>query len=189
MTDKELETLLTERCKSLDLKQAAFNSLEKILLDNSNVKNFLCGFERHEIKTIFDRFEYRIDNRYSGAVIRARIGLYIEDPHKVWLDNIERIGYYERETDFIGEVLDDFLVIESEKYIKDIDIISHFQSINQKLPGEYLRRNHIQYEFVSYISLVGTLFVSKNFEATGRFVQRAYTYLENRTMPNSTKNI
>ena len=50
--------------------------------------------------------------------------------------------------------------------------------MNQKLPAEYLRRNHIQYEFVAYISLVGTLFISKQFEGAGLFVKRAYSYLE-----------
>ena len=95
-----------------------------------------------------------------------------------WLDNLEPIGYYELETNLNGEVLDDWFVIEKEKYLKDIGIMSHFKSINQKLPLEYLKRNHIQYEFVTYISLVGTLFISKQFEGSGRFIQRAYTYLE-----------
>ena len=50
--------------------------------------------------------------------------------------------------------------------------------MNEKLPIEYLRRNHIQYEYVAYISLIGTLFMSKQFEGSGMFVMRAYTYLE-----------
>ncbi len=93
------------------------------------------------------------------------------------MDNLEPIGYYKLEADFNGVVLDDWFVIEQEKYLKDIGIISHFQVINKHLPIEYLKRNHIQYEFVSYLSMAGTLFVSKQFEGAGIFIERAYSNL------------
>jgi len=178
MTSQEIDILLTDRCKNLDLKGRAFQILDRIFTNNSNDKKFLCGFERSEIKLAFDRFEFQIGNRKGISCIKTRIGLYVTDKTKVWLDNMEPIGYYELETDVNGDVLDDFFVIEKEKFVKDIEIISHFQKMNNKLPNEYLRRNHIQYEFVSYISLVGTLFISKQFEGCGRFIQRAYTYLK-----------
>ncbi|OOV19076.1 hypothetical protein [Flavobacterium sp. LM4] len=179
MTEQELEILLSERCKTLDLKRKAFESLDDIFTENSNDKDFLGGFERTEIKPIFDGFKYQTDRRHGSTIIRTRIGLYVENQN--WLENIEQIGYYEFETDLYGEVLDDWFVIEEEKFLKDIGIISHFQSMNKKLPVKYLRRNHLQYEFVTYISLVGTLFMSKEFEGAGRFVQRAYTYLETKS--------
>lgn len=178
MTEQELEILLTERLKTLDLKKAAFDALEKIFLENVADKEFLCGFERSEINAIFDRFEFQVDRRDRDPIIRTRIGLYVDDKDQVWLNNIEPIGYYELETDLNGKIVDDWFVIEKEKYLKDIGIISHFQSMNRSLPIDYLKRNHIQYEFVSYISLVGTLFISKQFEGAGRFVKRAYTYLD-----------
>ncbi|OQA99777.1 MAG: hypothetical protein BWY22_00216 [Bacteroidetes bacterium ADurb.Bin217] len=176
MKDHELEILLTERVKTLDLKKTAFDSLTKIFSDNSDDKNFLCGFIQDEIITKFDGFEYRIDRRHGVSIITTRIGLYVEN--QKWLDNLEPIGYYELESNLNGELVDDWFVIEKEKYLKDIGIISHFQSMNQKLPIEYLKRNHIQYEFITYVSLIGTLFMSKQFEGAGRFIQRAYTYLE-----------
>jgi hypothetical protein len=179
MTDQELEILLTEKCKTLDLTKTAFDNLEQIFKDNSNDKEFLCGFERNEIKTTFERFEYQIDRQTSNAIIKTRIGLYVEDKNHIWLDNIEPIGYYELDTDLNGEIVDDWFVIEKEKYLKDIGIIAQFQILNKKLPIEYLRRNHIQYEFVAYISLIGTLFISKQFQSAGRFIHRAYTYLDN----------
>ena len=179
MTDHELEILLTEKAKTFDLKKTAFETLNLIFLEHSDDKDFLCGFEQNEIKQVFDCFEYYIDRRHGDSIIRTRIGLYVESQN--WLDNLEPIGYYELETNLNGEVLDDWFVIEKEKYLKDIGIISHIQSINQKLPVEYLRRNHLQYEFVTYISLVGTLFMSKRFEGSGRFIKRAYTYLEDKT--------
>lgn len=176
MTDQELDILLTERVKTFDLKKTAFYTLDKILSDNSDDKDFLRGFGQNEIKPVFDKFEYHIDRRHGGSIIRTRIGLYVENQN--WLDNLEPIGYYELETNLNGEVVNDWFVIEKEKYLKDIGIISHFQSINEKLPIEYLRRNHIQYEFVSYVSMVGTLFLSKQFEGVGRFVIRAYRDLD-----------
>jgi hypothetical protein len=176
MTVQELETLLTEKVMTLDLKKQAFDALDKIFQENATDKNFLCGFEQNEIKAKFDRFEYQIGRRHGGSIIRTRIALYVESLN--WLDNLEPIGYYELETNLNGEVLDDWFVIENEKYLKDVGIISHFQNINQKLSIEYLKRNHIQYEFVTYISFVGTLFISKQFEGAGRFIQRAYAYLE-----------
>ena len=176
MTDQEIDILLTERVKMFDLKKTAFETLYKILSENSGDKDFLCGFEQDEIKPVLDRFEYHIDRRHGGSIIRTRIGLYVENQN--WLGDLEPIGYYELETNLNGEVVDDWFVIEKEKYLKDIGIISHFQSMNEKLPIEYLRRNHIQYEFVSYISMVGTLFVGKQFEGAGRFVIRAYDNLE-----------
>lgn len=117
MTDQELETLLTKRCRTLDLKKTAFDNLEMIFKENSGDKDFFGGFEQNEIKTIFDRFEYQIDRRHGGSIIRTRIGLYTEN--KIWLNNIRPIGYYELDTDFSGVVVDDCFVIEKEKSFKD----------------------------------------------------------------------
>lgn len=176
MTDQELEVLLLERCKQPDLKEIAFEALEKILLENSNDIDFLGGFKPSEIKTLFDRFEYQFERRHSGPVIKTRVGLYVENQH--WMDDSEPIGYYELETSLSGEILDDWFVIEKEKYLKDVEIISFFQNMNEKLPMEYLRRNCVQYEFVTSVSMIGTLFISKQFEGTGYFVKEAYRYLE-----------
>jgi len=114
MEERELEILLKERCKALDLKKKAFESLDEILIKkNSNDKEFLCGFEQAEIKTVFDGFSYKIDRRHGESIISTRIGLYIES--QLWIDNLEQIGFYELESDFGGEILDDWLVIEKEK--------------------------------------------------------------------------
>lgn len=177
MTDNKLDILLTNRCQELNLKQKAFEALDKIFAENSNEEVFCGGFERSEIKAIFDGFAYLIDRRLDGQpIIRTRIGLYLENHH--WAGGMEPIGYYELDTDFDGKEIDDWYVIEKEKYIKDIGIASHLRTINRKLPLEYLKRNHIQYEFVTYISLIGTLFMSKEFEGAGRFIRRAYVYLK-----------
>ena len=176
MTDQELELLLKARVKSFYLKKTAFDTLDKIFADNSDNADFLCGFRQDEIITIFDGFVYFFDRQTGASIIRTKIGLYVENQD--WIENLEEIGYYELETDLKGGILDDWFVIEKEKYLKDIGIFSTFQRMNEQLPIEYLKRNHIQYQFVSYLSMVGTLFISKHFEGAGRFILRAYKNLE-----------
>lgn len=174
MTAQELELLLTERVKTPDLKKTAFDTLHKILSENP--EDPIGGFELNEITLQFDGYQYLINKRYGGPIIRTRIGLYVKN--EVYLDDLEPIGYYELETDLDGEIQDDWFIIESEKYIKDIDIISHFQYMHQQMPLQYLKRNHIQHRFVSYISLAGTLFISKEFQGAGIFIHRARVFLE-----------
>lgn len=173
MTAEELEALLTERANSFGLKKQAFDTLNSILSEKPD--DLIGGFEQHEIKTIFDGYQYRIDDRYIAPVIRARIGIYVEN--EIYLDNLEPIGYYDLESDLNGEIVDDCFVIEQEKYLKDIGITSYFKYMNEKMPDQYLRRNHFQYEFVAYISLIGTSFISKAFESAGVFISRANVYL------------
>jgi hypothetical protein len=122
MTANQLEILLMERVTRFDLKKIAFETLEQIFSDKILDKDFLCGFERNEIKVIFDRFEYHINRRVGYPIIRTRIGLYIDDKDQVFLDDIEPIGYYELDTNLSGEVIDDWFVIEKKKYSDDREI-------------------------------------------------------------------
>lgn len=174
MTAQELETLLTERVNTFDLKKEAFDTLHQILSEDPD--ELIGGFARHEITFLFDGYRFLIDNRYSGPIMRARIGMYVEND--IFLDHLELIGYYELEAGLDGEILDDWFVIEEEKYLKDIGIISHFQHMNEKLPLQYLTKNHVHYEFVSSVSLIGTLFMSKDFQDAGIFIDKAKAYLK-----------
>lgn len=176
MTAQELEIILKEQVKIFDLKKKAFDMLDKLLLEHSEDKDFTGGFTKDEITARFDGYEYRIEKPHEGSTISTSIGLYVENP--IWRDGLERIGYYALDANLKGEILDDWYVIEKEKYVKDIGIISHFHYLNKKLPIAYLKRNHIQYEFVSYIAMVGTLFASKQFESAGQFIIRANLNLE-----------
>ncbi|PSK90671.1 hypothetical protein [Taibaiella chishuiensis] len=175
MTHQDLERQLSDRCEKLDLKQQAFDGLAALLADEQNrVEDVFAGFDPRDIKPVFEGFKYVIDQPHRPAVIRTRIRLY--GPHGT--DSFPPIGYYELETDFEGNILDDFFVMEKERYVDDLAIISHFRDMNQVLPPGYLKRNYIQYEYVAYVSLIGTLFASKQFNAAYRFVQRARVYLQ-----------
>lgn len=174
MNARELQTLLTERAEKFHLKNEAFHTLYKILSENP--EELIGGFARHEITFVFEGYQYLIEQRYQEPIIRARISLCVEN--EIYLKNLESIGYYDLEMNFDGEIVDDWFVIEKEKYLKDIGIISYFQEMNKKMSPQYLRRNHSEYKFVSYISLIGTLFMSKEFEGAGVFINRANTYLK-----------
>src|SRR5690606_37618899 len=175
MTDQELDILLTEKVETLGLKKRTYNLLVKILSDNADDKEFFRGYSREEIIPEFDGYEYYIERRRSGPIIRTRIGLYVKSQD---IDDIEPIGYCELETNLNGGWLDDWFVIEKEKYVNDIAMIAHIQNMNAKLPIEYLSRSHVHHEFVSYISMIGTLFVSKHFEGAGQFIMSAYRHIE-----------
>jgi hypothetical protein len=58
-------------------------------------------------------------------------------------------------------------------------VIEELIVLNKKLPREYLRRNHKHYEYTTYISFIGTLFLCRDFEATNGFIDRATKYLQN----------
>lgn len=174
MNAQELQTLLTERAEKFHLKNEAFHTLHKILSEDP--EELIGGFSRHEITFVFEGYQYLIEQQYQEPIIRARISLCVEN--EIYLKNLEPIGYYDLEMDFDGEIVDDWFVIDKEKYLKDIGIISYFQEMNKKMPPQYLRRNHSEYKFVSYISLVGTLFISKEFQGSGIFIHRAKVFLE-----------
>lgn len=180
MNAQELQTLLTERAEKFHLKNEAFHMLHKILSENP--EELIGGFARHEITFQFEGYQYLIEQQYREPIIRARISLCVQN--EIYLKNLEPIGYYDLEMDFDGEIIDDWFVIEKEKYLKDIGIISYFQGMNKKMPSHYLKGNDGEYEFVSYISLVGTLFISKDFEGAGLFVDRANTYLKDHSLPD-----
>ncbi|MEF9477239.1 hypothetical protein OWR28_05420 [Chryseobacterium sp. 1B4] len=184
MTAQELELLLTDRARTSDLRQKAFDTLHKILSEDPD--ELIGGFAPGEITFLFDGYQYLTEQRYSEPIIRARIGIYVEND--MYLGNSEPIGYYDLEMDFDGEIVDDWFVIEKEKYLKDIGIISYFQGMNKKMPSQYLTGNHGEYEFVSYISLIGTLFISKEFESSGVFVNKANTYLKTDGKPLPDKD-
>ncbi|WP_313003775.1 hypothetical protein [Chryseobacterium gleum] len=180
MTAQELQTLLTERAEKFHIKNEAFHTLQKILSEDP--EELIGGFARHEITFVFEGYQYLIEQQYREPIIRARISLCVQN--EIYLNNLEPIGYYDLEMDFDGEIVDDWFVVEKEKYLKDIGIISYFQGMNKKMPSHYLKGNHGEYEFVSYISLVGTLFISKDFEGAGVFVDKANTYLKDYSLPD-----
>lgn len=108
MNAQELEAILTEKVKTFDLEKKAFETLHQILSEDP--EELIGGFVRHEITLLFDGYQFLIQKRYSDPIIRTRIGLYVEN--KMFLDNVEPIGYYDLETDLNGEILDDWLVID-----------------------------------------------------------------------------
>jgi hypothetical protein len=168
----DLAQQLIDVCEKYKLKEKTFESFEELFSKNiEEDNNFLNGYEKRELHPVFDGHEFNIQHSFFPSTIDTKVSLYLSD-------SLIPVGYYKLQADFNGEIVDDFFVIEREKHLDSINIISHFQYLNKNLPVGYLRRNNIQYNFVSYLSLVGTLFISKDFEGSGRFIFRAYVNLE-----------
>lgn len=167
----DLAQQLADFCEKFKLREKAFESFEELYLKNNEDDSCLSGYKKSELKPVFDGHRFNIRHSFLPPTVDTKISLYTEN-------TLVPVGYYILEADYNGEIVDDFFVIEKEKYVDSINMVSHFQHINESLPVSYLKRNHIQYPFVSYLSLAGTLFMSKNFEASGRFVLRAYVNLE-----------
>ncbi len=167
----DLAQQLADFCEKFKLKERTFESFDELYLKNCEDENFLNGYGKSELKPVFDVHRFNIRHSFFPSTIDTKISLYTEN-------SLVPVGYYTLQVDFNGEIIDDFFVIEKEKYVDSINIVSHFQYLNESLPVGYLRRNMPQYPYVSYLSLAGTLFMSKKFEASGCFVLRAYINLE-----------
>jgi len=76
--------------------------------------DFLGGYLPTELKFDFERHEFHLETEHKCAVIRTRIGIYIDDIRGIWYNGPEPIGYYLLEVDLDGEILDDYLTIEKK---------------------------------------------------------------------------
>lgn len=179
--NEALDEQLERHCTALNLKQKAFDNLEYILNDPENYEtdqDFLAGYTKEELVKVFDGFNLVTRTNRFPATIKTRIGIYVKDTQHIWLWGLIPVAHYELHTTVAGEVMDDFFTIDHEKYVDDISIKYSFQDMNELLPPGYLKRNHIQYKFVSYLSLTGTLFLSKKFNSAAVFILRARKELE-----------
>ncbi|WP_281636047.1 hypothetical protein [Flavobacterium marginilacus] len=57
-------------------------------------------------------------------------------------------------------------------------IITKFNESQKVLPIEYLKRNHIQYEYVSYQSFIFSLFIGEVYRSSAQFIFRAFEALD-----------
>lgn len=179
--NQALDEQLEQHCTALNLKQEAFDNLEYILNNPKNYEkdpDFLAGYTKEELVKVFDGFNLVTQTERFPATIKTRIGIYVKDPQDIWLWGLIPVAHYELHTTIDGEVMDDFFTVDHEKYVDDISIKYCFQEMNELLPTDYLKRNHLQYNFVSYVSLTGTLFLSRKFNSAAVFILRARQELE-----------
>ncbi|QHT66572.1 hypothetical protein GXP67_07840 [Rhodocytophaga rosea] len=109
MDIKQAEKSLIEFTRKHKLKEKALQSISEFDI------NLFGGYQRSALKFEFERHELHVENDHKCAVIRTRIGIYIDDPKGIWYKRLEPIGYYELEVDLDGEVLDDYLIIDKNK--------------------------------------------------------------------------
>ena len=181
MEPQQLERMLTDFVETYPIRMIAEESLRQILFNST--PESLGGYHIEEVSAKFVGYQVYFSGEWQTPAIRTRIGLFTHDPRGVWTEGARPIGYYEQEHNLLGELRDDFLVIEVEKHIDEIRIASHIRELHSVMPLPYLRRNHPQFEFVSYISMIATLFVSGMFQASGTFICRAHEVLNGETPP------
>ena len=107
MTNQELEIFLISKCESLDLKTKAFKSLENVFLTHTMEDLDLNAIDITRVKKVFEGFEFHIGTEQYLPIIRTRISLYYEKGEDKYSP---KLAYYELETDFNGEILDDYFV-------------------------------------------------------------------------------
>jgi hypothetical protein len=101
MKNLELESILIKKCEVLNLEENAFTLFKNIFAQNSitELNEIFGDLNRESICLKFKNYSFYIaENKTS---IRTRLSIQT-------LQNDE-IGWYEIETDFDGEFLDEFL--------------------------------------------------------------------------------
>ena len=97
MKNSELETILIKKCEVLNLKENAFTLFENIFAQNSIIE--LNDLSRESICLKFKNYSFYIAENKTSK--RTRLSVQTQQN--------DEIGWYEIETDFDGEFLDEFL--------------------------------------------------------------------------------
>lgn len=180
MTLNQIKNTLTDFSKKNNLQQKALKSCQVAMLncieDDIDGLGGLGGFKIEEIRLEFIRQEV-IFEHYSNNTpfVKTRIGLYKNIENDIYFRNLEPVGYYELDTNLDGESFDDWLIIDKEKN-NQLDIIYDLKELNKVLPEQYLRRNSIYYEYISYVAHIVTHYQAKNLKACLLFMQRAFKF-------------
>lgn len=82
-----------------------------------------------------------------------------------------------------GYSFDDWLIINVEKN-NEIEIVYDLEILSDLLPENYLKRNSIYYEYISYLAHVATLYQSKKYRACQFFIKRAFEFILNTEIKN-----
>jgi hypothetical protein len=182
MTVSEIKILLNDFSTKHELVEKALDGCKKIIdylieEDQKNKMDSLGGFSKDEIIIKFDHQKLLFNDCYDQSpLIIVQIGLYIKDIKDIYLRNIEPIGYYQLHVNGDGEIIDDVFTIDKEKNY-DVNAVSFLREINEILPETDLRRNHINYEYISYVHHFFCLYQSKKFDAAAIFAKRAFEFL------------
>ena len=172
---EELHIKLKEFSDKYEIKQEAMKSCLKAMTNCINDDpNGLRGFSIDEIRLEFAAQELIFEHYlYLIPFVKTRIELYKKIENR---GESLPIGYYELDTDMKGYSFDDWLIINVEKN-NEIEIVYDLEILSDLLPQNYLKRNSIYYEYISYLAHVATLYQSKKYRACQFFIKRAFEFI------------
>lgn len=101
--------------EKLNLKSRAFSNLEKMKQAFFETEELIDGYSINELIFKFENHKITLETEHKAASITVRIGIFINDKDKVWLNNLKPIGYYDYEVAFDGNFFDDYFVIKESK--------------------------------------------------------------------------
>jgi hypothetical protein len=178
--DRNMKKQLIDFAEKHSFKKEALAAIDKVLdahieSDKKVGIDFLCGHDKSELIYEFGRYEFQID-KDENCLIAVRINIYSK---KLYGPNTDvPVGYYiELKDTTTGEHIDEFLGFDWS--LIDFNIEYHIERVNSIVPQRYFKRNIPEYEFVTYVNHIISLFQGRQFEGVIVFVKRCLDYLEN----------
>ncbi|NME72019.1 hypothetical protein [Flammeovirga aprica] len=174
----DIKNQILEFAKKYSLKENALASIDKAIdvsieSNNEDGIDILAGNNKDELIYEFGRFGFHVDGNGNSKII-TRIKIYSK---KLYGSNIDvPVGYYEEWTGLDGEHLDEFLSFNWSS--RGLYVDYYIERINKIVPQKYFRRNVPEYEFVSYINHLISLFQGRQFDVAILFIKRSLVYLE-----------
>ena len=177
---------LNEFSHKYDLINRAITGCE-VFMKNSirDDKGALRGFSIDEILLMFDQ-QVVVFNHYlwGSLVVKTQIGLYKKQKDDDFVRGHEPIGYYVLDCKPNGEVIDDWLVVEEGKN-NQLNILSSLKKMNNHLPLEFLRRNSIYYEYISYVNHTISFYEAQQHGPCQWFIKRAFEFIGKNQFPEN----
>ncbi len=117
----DIQKRLNDFSQKLDLVNQAHESCKEVIErlkqeDKEGDLDSFGGFDPAELIYEFDN-QTLVFNCYKTDIpfIRTQIGIYIDDPDKVWVRGLEPVGNYKLDTNLEGEHIDDWLYFDKTK--------------------------------------------------------------------------
>jgi len=114
----DIQKRLNEFSQKLDLVNQALERCKEVierlkLEDKEGDLDSFGGFDPAELIFEFNNQILMFNSfKTDMPITRTQIGIYIDDPDKVWARGLEPVGNYELDTNLDGEHIDDWLYFD-----------------------------------------------------------------------------
>jgi hypothetical protein len=115
-----IQQKLREFSDKLDLvnqaRQSCSNVITKLVNEDKGDLETIGGFDPSELIYEFKDQTFVFNSYLTDTpFIQTQIGIYINDPEKVWVRGLKPVGTYELDTNLDGEHIDDWLWFDKTK--------------------------------------------------------------------------